>query len=112
MEPAVLAASLDIDSVDVLELDRRVFSTGLMGLTSGLVGWEVTAGPSVVTVGLSVVMEELSVVTEGLSVMTADSWWVGMRERNRPVGREAIFIGCGRERELVDGHRKLIGDVV
>lgn len=45
--PTSLAASPGIDTVEAFELDRRVFSTGSTGLTSGLVGAEATADSSV-----------------------------------------------------------------
>lgn len=60
---------------EALELDRRVFSTGSMGLTSGLVGWEE--------------MAELS--STGMAAWPR----VGMRERNLSVRRDAILFGLG-----------------
>lgn len=49
MPPTSLAASPGMDTVDALELDRRVFSVGSTGFTSGLVGAEATADSSVMT---------------------------------------------------------------
>lgn len=66
------AASPGMEISEALELDRRFFSTGSMGLTSGLVG-----------------VDEMT----DSSVAMAVSWRAGMRERNLLVdGREDIFI--------------------
>lgn len=60
---------------EALELDRRFFSTGSIGLTDGLVGVDATADSS---------------------VAIAVSWRAGMRERNLLVdGREDMFAWVG-----------------
>ena len=70
-----------MDASEADELDRRVFSIASIAFSSWLIS------------------------TIGLSMMTADSWRVGIRERNLLVGRLAIFevrraLGTSIDREM------------